>query len=411
MSVFKYNGVTFPYAFHTDFKQEFLYDESNTDLMYSKFDITVQAILNADYVSIIDSTLAAGSEPATIMAAIRKKLMRPRKELSIKFNGVELLPPAQSGNRFASGSSGVGLIDAKNGPQPQSCVINVLTNTSFLVTYRIIAHYWDDQTVGNSVISNRWQESVVIDNCNYTTRTRTGKYFIRSDNAKAEVADKFRILMAVTGIPDGFKRESSTYTIAADGLAMSFVVVDKEVYRQPPKPAFVATGNYTESTTILGAMRWGKVEVSLKGSKDSDQAELMETCIAVAASKLRMAGAVVDDKGSFLYLEEGAFTVDLYENSVSCTMKCMMNTKVIKGADGKTRFEGVAGIDYKALTDHPFKSGPEAPHPKHTAYGTAVYLLKAAAYFDPSIRDVQVDQATAQLTKGKQVGEVGLQGE
>ena len=197
MSIVTYNGITLPYPLTTRFEQNPLRDDKgDVDWCGTEFSIQVQCIINKAYLSTIDSTLtAAYTNPAQVMNYIRSKLLQPRKELSFTFNGTEMIPARIKGNK--------GTVDIKNGPKPQFCIINQFTDDTFLATYSIKATYWenykysDDYGVtvnqaGNNVMYNRWSETVEIDECNYSTRTRSGKYIIRTDNVDGEVADEMR---------------------------------------------------------------------------------------------------------------------------------------------------------------------------------------------------------------------------
>jgi hypothetical protein len=82
---------------------------------------------------------------------------------------------------------------------------------------------------------------VQIDKFMASTRTRSGTFIIRSDNAERITADQIRTQMAVLGVPNGFQRESATYTQSTDGLSIKYDIVDKEYFKAPPQDAFEAT--------------------------------------------------------------------------------------------------------------------------------------------------------------------------
>src|SRR3990167_10600766 len=132
MSLITYNSIILQFPLTTDFSFENVYDESNTDRMYRKLDMTVQAVINTDYKDTALSGIPAGQGDTAVamMKYMVGKLEVPRKSLSIKFNGVELIP-----------DDDVTPPDAKNGPLPQTVKATLLTNTTFLITFRIVAHY------------------------------------------------------------------------------------------------------------------------------------------------------------------------------------------------------------------------------------------------------------------------------
>jgi hypothetical protein len=305
-----------------------------------------------------------------------------------------------------------------------------LNNVTFLLTYHIIAHYWVSKSDsinkasgvtylnGNAVLFNRWSESVDIDESNYTTRTRRGKYVIRSDNNLQFTPDDLRGSMGQIGVPEGFKRARSHYRESPDGLGIEYEITDKEVFKQPPFPAFEADGEYAESTTRKGMLRWGQARCKLKGAKDTPQAKLITTAVGVCASKLLINGADTVNRGlvaaaafgqgGFSNLEHAVIVVNMYRNEVECSMKAMMLP--LAGANGKGRVFGAAGIRFADMVVTPL-SPPKKDPPPNTLRGTGRVVLKAAAYYDPSLQKTFIDPATDQLTAGKVPGTVGVLGE
>ncbi len=211
--------MTLAYPNTLDFNETPVRDpQGDTDWCLTRYDIKMQSVINI---------------AAEVMAAIRYRLKLHRKTLSVKFNGREYIPQVQRGN--------TGTVDAQNGPKPQVCQFFQLTNTTWLLNYHIIAHYWqnphgtginaittlgnyNDNNVGSDVIYNRWSESVEIVN-NFTTRVREGQYAIRSDNLGEQQADELRSRMAVVSVPFGFLRRSSNYKVSDNGLAIQYRVV------------------------------------------------------------------------------------------------------------------------------------------------------------------------------------------
>ncbi len=408
MSVVTYNGITLPYSHLTRFNQEAVYDESDTDRIYTKFNVQVQCILNSNYISLIAPDLiqdgsSLTTNPADIMQIIRQRLLRHRRPLSVKFNGSELIPKAQILNQ--------GYVDAKNGPHPQFFAITKLTNTSYLCIFNVIAHYWENNTVtsanngqitgiannaGNNVLSNRWTESTQIDENQLTTRTRSGKFIIRSDNIDGFVADEMSIQMAVVGVPDGYTRKSSNYVVSPDGLSIQYTVVDREAYKLPPRPAYTATGDYTESGVRAGAaVRIGVARITLTGSPEVNQDELVRVAVTIVANK-------VGGRGTAFPLETHV-KVDMYENKVEASIKALFTAPIQRVGGDVVR---VAGFN-KLMS---FTPGTDDLHPDSPPYplgGTDGLLIQAASYFDPSIRPNQMDSNGVQMQNGLEVGQAG----
>lgn len=422
MSVVSYNGVTIPYCHITDFRQEVIYDDSGTDRLYTKFDIVVMGVINAAYADLLTPGLAvpAARNPADYMAYVGAKLRESKKTLSVKFNGVELIPivrEAPVGGVQPQLSSRT--TDAKNGPLPQSCIISNLTNTTFLLSWRVIAHYWENIELqehvspmtenrrSNSVLSNRWTESVDIDALNYTRRTRRGKYIIASNNIDTKIADQFRETMAVTSIPEGCIRESANYTLQPDGLALEYTIIDREVFKLPPSPAFKAIGQYTETAPKKNSYRNLRVRLQLEGSKEVDQMDLLKKAIEICTSKLfhRVQIIAPTNVGPGGQMEDTKFMIDMYENKVEVEMGMVVNASRAR-VGGLSLILGQNEHNTTTMTTTPL-SDPQgtAPTPLHKDRGSMGYLLQAAAYYDPSLVGLQLEQLTNQLVEGDQIGQ------
>src|SRR5258708_1862141 len=96
MSIIVYNGVTLPYAHLTDFGHDVIYEDSNTDWFCTRYTISLQTIFNVNYLApLAGDIVGKTTNPADIMTIVRNRLMKPRKVLSVKTNGVELIPNKQ----------------------------------------------------------------------------------------------------------------------------------------------------------------------------------------------------------------------------------------------------------------------------------------------------------------------------
>ena len=437
MSVLRYNGITLPYASTTDFKQEAVGDDmGDTDRCYTRFDISVQVVLNAEYLSMIDQALVTepwASDVTAIMDMIRQRLMARRRQLSFTFNGTEIIPARQGSNS--------GFVDAKNGPIPQSCICTLLTGTTFLVTYHIIAHYWENPEItmtagepskpklnnqkGSPVLYNRWTESVDMDASMFSIRTREGKYIIRSDNVEGKVADQLRTQLAVLSVPNGCVRLSSKYTVSADGLGISYVVTDKEVHRMPPSmdigrgtpgafkaEAFEADGWYHESCVGQGGVkRVGEVLVKLRAAKNVQQADLLRLAVNVGAGKIfrrggvLRTGATVEElraNGNNNFIIENAYVrMGLYDNYVEYHMRVWFVSGNFR-VRGQT---GFAGIDDSVE----YSDGLSKP-PPYVDRGTASFLLRAAAYYDPTLTQFALrPEAIVDISRRVDRGDLSVQ--
>ena len=422
MSIVTYNGVTLPYANITQFDQESVYDDSGTDRIYTRISVAVQCVINAKYLATIGGDLISSTggtvtrqvtdDAAEIMKAIRQRLLQQRKEWSMTFNGVELIP-------FNSGLEGD--VDAKNGPQPQACRVVQLTNVTFLLVWSCVGHFWENPNKdadgniivpsrngpGATVLSNRWTEIQEIDGRNFTTYTRQGKYIIRSDNAQGQIVDDLREQMAVLAPYKGFLRETSSYKVSPDGLAMEYLIRDREQFKMPPVPAFKAEGSYTETATTPSlALRYGEVRIRLEGDLFTPQAVLLDKAIAIAVVRIATRQSQFPSPNGIAFgkigIPQGASVkYDFYTNTVEVVMRTMY-------AADPFRIGGISAFSSLATTA-PYSDTQQDP-PPYLPAGSAGLLLHAAAYYDPNLVNVTLNE-DGQLDEGVEPGRAGKFGE
>lgn len=412
-----YDGIVLPYCKTTQYSQDTVYAD-NTDAMRTDITLSVETYFTSEYLLLLSPTTVGRTEsPATIMQIIRSRLLTPRKQLEIKCAGVSILPAMPVGNRSP--------VDIASGPQPQHCNVMQMNNSTFIVTWSVKASYWENTRViededdggpfvavrnrqGNGVISCRWSETQDIDNCLYTTLIREGKYVIRTDNSEQWVADQFRERFAILGVPFGFLRESSHYTVSPDGLTLSFRITDKEVFKMPPTPAYEARGTYTEQTMKYGAQRFGEIRLSLKGAKTSDQGKMILAALGIMSNKLQANGvqknlaAVGNRPARSSVIEFCNLSVGMYDNTVEVYARARMlqakrfaNPEDAKKGDGKYWGWNAAALAFTPGSDEADVQRP----PQYPIGGTAGppgnrILLVAASYYDPSLRTTTVDQVT-----------------
>lgn len=441
MSVFRYNGVTLPFPHVTSFDQSTVMDESNTDWMYTKLDITLQCSFSPGYLNYINATELNGTtvgNPLDIMKTIRAKLLKPRKSLVYTINNRSLIPGAPDGV--------TGTVDARNGPQPQSCRIIECGHDTFLCQYHIIAHYWEKNTVanglvtknnvGNFIIGHRWTETQSVDRFMLSTVTRSGVCTIRSDNVEGKIADMARDTLGTVAVRSGYIRENATYTVTKDGLQLQYTITERELYKMPPTPAYEADGYYTETTPKGGATRTISAYVRLKAGKTAQQDNLIGAAISTVVVKLhnrtnnalvslgeaansagvaafiqsreakgvphekattQLANVVASAVGKPPSLPLGAsLKIGLYENTVEFQATSLITVPGYNRAFGFPAF-------YDADTVTPNSDGV-LNQPLTLLRGSDSVLLHAAAYYDPSI--------TNEIAAfGKEVGTAGKAGE
>ena len=427
MSVLTYGNVTFPMSTLTNFRCKAVPDERKADLVMTEFDIGIQTVISAEMLDLIAPDLVAlttgapragAEQPCNIMNWIHAQVMKPRQRLSFKFNDVEFIPNEQPGSPFGS-------VDAKNGPTPQGFTWVQLNNKTWIINYNIIAHYRVDYRMsatgavvfttkpGNIVLSNNWQERVELDDCQYTKRTRTGKYLIRSDNSQGALADMVRSQMAVVGTLPGCTREKAEYTVQPDGLGLAYTVVDQEQFRMPPEPAFRAKGEYEEEASKADGKRIASFWVKLWGSKGTQQVDLISTACAVVAGKLDIEGANFFDpnKSKRGTLLGAKMKMGAYENWVQVGMTVMYVART-------GRKQGVSFLS-PTIGSFPLSSG-YSKAPAYKDRGDLSYLLQAAAYYDQDFEqavlksdnrlfatNLETPPGRNQMSRGLRPGEAG----
>lgn len=455
MSLVSYNSIYLPYSQATTFEQDVVYNQ-DVDWYLTKYSITVQCLINGAYIAEISSRIAADTtNPARIMQIIRNKLMQPRKLLSYQVGGVEMIPQRLRDNMNATIQPGT--VDAQNGPKPISCTYISLTNTTFLLQFAIEAHYWENNDPtrianplnknlkSNPVLFNRWTESVDFDQSLYCTRTREGKYVIRSDNAEGGSADFFRASMASLALTPGCMRTVSRYKISPDGLGIDYTIVDKEVFRRPPPPAYEASGEYAESVADNGGLRrFCVATVRLRGSRTGQrqavtpnpnpkavlnpplitnptnaieaQMQLFSVAVAIVSRKLRINGVAFPSIGNKngTVLEGGYFKTDMYKNEVECMLKVSANPRT-RGDPRDVRMEGWPAISFaRGITATPFSDGldytPILPIRGTLPIAAPGLMLQTARYYDPNIASMVMNASTGQLTPNPPGTTIGTAG-
>jgi hypothetical protein len=435
VSVVSYNGITLPYAYATQFRKIPVRDpQGDTDWCKLRFEISVQCLVNVNYLPLMAPDLIEHrtapvngvTNAAAVLTQIRDRLLTHRKRLSYTFNGVEMIPKIQEGNE--------GSVDAENGPKPQDCRILWLTSETFIIIFSIVAHYWESRggqvvrslnVPGNNVLYNRWTETAEIDHANFVRRVREGTYAIRSDNVDGVIADQIRSDLAVVGVPKGFLREMSKYTVTEDGLRLKYHVTDKEQFRMPPSPAFKAKGHYYETLGRTGAKLWGQVYVALEGDKLTSQASLMTKAVSVGMSYLTKRMDAIGT--SFQVVENAGAKIEFYENKVEFSCRVYMSR-----TPAGMSFEFLGGKNNNTLGGNfPITilggayvgvpgSEPGTDYtPQYLDRGTAGssgpgkigqgLLLRSCAYYDPALRNNRFDPERGQYEQGKEIGTAGVE--
>lgn len=401
--------------------------------------------------------LAGG--PAAIIKSLRSRLLEPRRTLSFFVNGIDLIPKTyrnrtevgRPGFTVPLGTLGTSIsdpevpgvdinqnyqgVDSDNGPKPKYCNITRIYDNMFLVSYGITATFYENRrgrninnVIGSNVLYNRWKETIEVDNLQYTKRVRTGKIKVRSDGTGDVPAD-IMASMAVVGVPAGFVREGSQYNLSPDGLTLDYAITDKELFKMPPDAALEAFGTYSETLGRVAAIRHGDLQLTLKSSKNISQHHLVQRCLIIAFAKMNAGGLRVRRIGAPVIRRERGLldfaifgpgparpvegstaasgivesiklTINMYENEVSITMRVRFPANTPFTAATTiiwTPLSEAVPIDASVRPVPPVPLSRNWPRSAYAQLGTASLPLMAAAYYDPSLSNLRVNERTGQL--------------
>jgi hypothetical protein len=272
MAELKYNGVSIAYLMHRDVEFRDVMTDDGMDYRHTDATLDVTGFVFSD----------AKNRAAANFNAIQHSLEEVRGDLVYSVGGVAIIKADDS-------------TDVMNGPFPQVTHIHRIDGVdAFLVGFRVKTSFikCDKQVLklggGDprflQVVSNRWREQETLDSDMLGRVTRTGKLIIRGGTGRLD-ADQFRDVVTPP-IPRGFRRAQAVYIVQEDGLALSYVVEDVEMFRQPPAPAVNWSGEYIETRPYPGAMRWGQVNLTLTGGPGTPQSELMRAALGIAWGRL-----------------------------------------------------------------------------------------------------------------------------
>lgn len=287
MSILTYNGVTLSYCRTSQFAQEPQWSEDRMEYLYTKVTLEIEAVLNNK----LNPSVAAET-PTQTMVRVHELLSLPRKALTFTVNAQNLLNVVISTN---NGGDGLPTMDAKGGPTPLHLNITQITEQTFLVNYAIEVNIVECPGGGAPPLyaSNRFRISESIDETFHTKQTVNGRLIVRGDVADPITGfvggrginpDTLRYVVCPQ-IPAGFKRVSSDYMLAEDGLSLEYTFVDQEIDVPPPLGTCKADIDYMESTPF-GPLRFAECTCRLEGSKAMSKLQMLKTAIFIVLSKV-----------------------------------------------------------------------------------------------------------------------------
>ena len=288
--------------------------------------------------------------------------MKPRQALYFEVGEKELV------NISAGG-------DPMNGPFPLYCrpVIEHTLATEAWVIEFAIEFAIIDCSAGQlrAFATARWSQSVDMDEDGYSVIRTQGRAEVNPKALGARSPDDLRESI-IPPVPSGFERRSH-YLLAANGLALDFLFIDKELNYNPPAIAtrFKAAAEYAAERNGLAV---ASVQLEMHGKKTTARNLLLGEVWLIANDKLNWMGIVRNEKGNFngtVRQSEmfGAGDANVVRLSITATTK-----------DPKPQLLDIATLVRKAGT--PASAIGAAP-PDVGSRGTALLKLAAAALQDP----------------------------
>lgn len=332
-----YNGVVLRDCETLSFDQKIEYDESKTDVMYSRFRIRVRTTL-VDYLDPSVSTIdTEGYTVVQRMQTVHRLLSQARKRFWFEMNGVHLAAGHGSGRqtllmavgadefndpaRFPNGlntligDSPVALVtdtparavvDVDNGPKPiDVSVEQIYGGRAMRVTFeievcRILCHPSDFtfndpypttepntrvRPDGGRIISNRWSVTETRDANWVTTRVIQGTLRTRDKSVVPHLMRYF----VLPSLLKNYQRKHQHFATDPTDLVLKYRIEDvqKDANAAPPPPAIDWSGHYVESTDKLGMHQHAEISLRLQGPPGVDKQDLISAGGHVINSRIR----------------------------------------------------------------------------------------------------------------------------
>ena len=351
-----YNGVALRNCLTKQFDQVVEYDPSGTDRIYNRFVISVEALVTDQDMYLgfqaeppvtcigvgnyppLESTQFTSQGKLNIIQAL---LSVPRQEF-VYYQGDQIVVRANSDVSTLSGQGEFfnQWTDLNNGPKPKSVnVTQVVANRVYRVTFSIeVCLLWcatqynlhgmpdfvgslggdsitpekNDGVTNRRLISNRYSIDDSRDENFFSTRALIGRARVAHEKLWSYA---IRTLV-MPSLQPGYQRVQTKFTVAPNGLDLSYQVVDRQRYAAPPYPATDFEGQHLETTGIDGSVSHGVIQVGLKGSPDTPKRGLLMAGIAIVQSRIGKFGKIgqSDEK---VIAEQVTITDVLQENAIT----------------------------------------------------------------------------------------------
>ncbi len=273
-----YNGITLKNVLTRDFSQKPVRDESNTDIWYQQFDISVETVVSVDVYLASVKMLGldgpvGGATPGEILKQARKLLGEDRGTFAMYQEGQIVLQSDAN-------------LDNNNGPKVTALEVLQVSPRTIRILFSIQIAKVDCVDFPSAVIGNRWSCIDDIDDQFRTRRTWRGR--LRLSNAVYN-PQAFRGLVVPT-LQRGWKRVAMHFNAPPNALELEYFISDHEMLGEaPPGPAVKMQITHTESMGQGGALNAGSITVHLDGTRDSDKQLMIQRAMQIVVGKLALA--------------------------------------------------------------------------------------------------------------------------
>lgn len=266
-----------------EWSEEVVYDQHNADALYTRCRATFRGLVTdrnvaggaaypVPYIAAGDSGSLAGS-----LDSIRGNALVPKQQLIIGVGSNEIVNV--KGDANFNGAS-----DVEHGPKPIAFVIESVYGESVMRVRFTIQWAWQTQCNGEApaVLNNRWMVDETIGPDKYMIRTIDGALRLSSF---VEDPQRYRELV-VPRLETGFKRETLSYAVSADGLTCSYRIVDRQIETSSPWPAEHMEIVHTEGTG--DGVSWASnARASLVGMPGAPLALLVRLAVELIELKVK----------------------------------------------------------------------------------------------------------------------------
>lgn len=303
-TVVEYGDLKISNCLTRAFRQEAVFDDSGTDLLYWRFTVAVTGYSHSQPNWSLSQIFTAPYQTHTNAAAseiAQRSLLSPRRPFIMRVgvtqgspDGQVLLSALPLEGAASTGSASISNRDVNNGPRCTQFSVTQITGNDI---FRIEAEFEickvecnsEGLTPNNSrgVLSNRWSCVDDIDQDYYTTRTYQGRLRMATASFSPH---SFRDLV-VPPLPHGMKRAHMHFAATPDGMNLDYAIVDREVAFSAPWPATSWAVRHTENVGDGNLLGTGEISVYLAGDRNVDKSALIKLALSIYEAKLLSGGS------------------------------------------------------------------------------------------------------------------------